>query len=129
MNSALFLLLICGLLIIVALVLFLPTKRSRTKANIRADRHPPFAVFRDDDRYWYGGFLYNNPDDPDPFVPKRFGFGYTPNFGHPVGKLFLVSAAAAAGAPGGVSPRGPLPWAHHLLWMSPVWMPPVAINN
>ncbi len=90
MNSGLLLLLICGLLTIVALVLFLPTRASRTKANIRADRHPTGAVFRDDDRYWSAGFLYNNPDDPDPFVPQRFGFGYTPNVGHPVGKLFLI---------------------------------------
>jgi hypothetical protein len=36
--SGLFLLLICGLLIAVVLVLFLPTQRSRTKANTPTDR-------------------------------------------------------------------------------------------
>jgi hypothetical protein len=49
MNSGL--LLICGLLTIVALVLFLPTRASRTKANIRADRHPAGAVFRLQERH------------------------------------------------------------------------------
>jgi uncharacterized membrane protein len=90
MNSELFLLLIGGLLIALVLVLFLPTQRSRTKARTPADRQRTGAVFRDDDRYWYGDFLYNNPDDPDPFVPKRYGLGWTVNFGHPVGKLVLI---------------------------------------
>jgi uncharacterized membrane protein len=91
MNSGLFVLLIGGLLIAVVLVLFLPTQRSRSKADTPADRHLTGAVFRDDDRYWYGGFFYNNPDDPAVFVPKRFGLGWTVNFGHPRGKLFLIS--------------------------------------
>ncbi len=50
----------------------------------------PARWYRDDDRYWLGGVLYNNPDDPDPFVHKRYGFGWTINFGHPVGKLFML---------------------------------------
>lgn len=37
----------------------------------------------DDDRYWLGGFLYCNKDDPSLFVEKRFGMGYTLNFGNP----------------------------------------------
>ncbi len=45
---------------------------------------------RNDARHWLGGFIYNNPDDPDLMVPKRFGIGRTPNFGHPIGKLILV---------------------------------------
>ena len=85
------LLVICGTLIAIVLILFLPLPRSRTKAGASADRHPNFAGFRDDDRYWYGGgFLYNNPDDPALFVPKRFGLGWTVNFGRPLGKLFLI---------------------------------------
>jgi hypothetical protein len=27
--------------------------------------------------------FYSNPDDPALLVPKRFGIGYTVNFGHP----------------------------------------------
>jgi hypothetical protein len=48
-----------------------------TKPNIPADRHSTFAVFRDDDRYRYGGFFYNNSDDPAVFVLTRFGLGWT----------------------------------------------------
>jgi Predicted membrane protein len=50
---------------------------------------PTSVVFRDDDRYWSGGILYNNPDDPDLFVPKRYGLGWTVNIGHPQGKLVI----------------------------------------
>ncbi len=88
MNSELFVLLIGGLLIV--LVLFLPTRASRRKAHTPVDRHLTGEVFRDDDRYWYAGFFYNNPDDPAVFIPKRFGIGWTMNFGNPRGKLVLI---------------------------------------
>ena len=91
--SELLLLLIFVYLIVVALVLlyhFLPILGFRTKNNTPADRQPTFAVFRDDDRYWSGGIFYNNPDDPAVFVPKRYGLGWTVNFGHPVGKRFMI---------------------------------------
>lgn len=83
-------LVICGVLIAIALILFLPHPRSWTKARIRADSEPTPVMFRDDDQYWYG-FFYNNPDDPAMFVPKRFGLGWTLNFGHPRAKLFLIT--------------------------------------
>src|SRR5215469_18887024 len=76
MNVWLFLSLMGGLLIVLVLALLW---------------HPTFAGFRDDDRYWYGGFFYNNPDDPALFVPKRFGLGWTLNFGHPQSKLVLIA--------------------------------------
>src|SRR6266436_2835747 len=90
MNSGLFVLLMSGLLIAIVLVLFWHPQRSRTKASTRADRQRTDDVFRDDDRYWYGGSFYNNPDDPAVFVPKRFGLGWTLNFGHPQAKLVLI---------------------------------------
>jgi uncharacterized membrane protein len=34
------------------------------------------------DRYWNMGVFYNNPEDSALFVEKRFGIGYTLNFGH-----------------------------------------------
>ncbi len=84
------LLLICGVLIVIALVLVMPIPRFRIKARMRADRGPISTASRDDDRYWYGGFLYNNPDDPEVLIPKRNGLGWTLNFGHPAGKGFLI---------------------------------------
>jgi len=35
-----------------------------------------------DDRYWKGGLVYFNPADPSLLVEKRFGIGYTLNFGN-----------------------------------------------
>jgi uncharacterized membrane protein len=75
----LFLLIIGGLLFIIVLTLFWPTKVGTP------------ARFRDDDRYWYGrDLLYNNPDDLAVIVPKRYTGGYTVNFGHPLGKLIMI---------------------------------------
>lgn len=85
------LLVICGALIAIGLILVLPAPRSRARERARTDRRSAPAVFRDDDQYWYGGIFYSNPDDPDPFVPKRYGFGWTVNFGHPMGKLVLFA--------------------------------------
>ena len=33
--------------------------------------------------YWKAGIFYSNRDDPALFVRKRFGIGYTLNFGNP----------------------------------------------
>ncbi len=90
MNVWLFLLLMCGLLIALVLALLWHPQRSRSKASTSADRGSTDAVFRDDDRYWSAGVFYNNPDDPALFVPKRFGLGWTLNFGHPQAKLVLI---------------------------------------
>ncbi|RIV26143.1 DUF1648 domain-containing protein [Alicyclobacillaceae bacterium I2511] len=50
--------------------------------------HP--VVARDDDRFWRGGLVYFNRQDPAWFVPKRFGIGWTVNFGHPLVWLALL---------------------------------------
>ncbi len=44
---------------------------------------------KDDDLYWRGGVVYVNRKDPRWLVPKRFGMGYTLNFGHP-GTIALI---------------------------------------
>ncbi len=36
------------------------------------------------------GIFYSNPEDPAVFVPKRFGIGYTLNFGNPWSWVVLV---------------------------------------
>ncbi|HEV3355907.1 MAG TPA: DUF5808 domain-containing protein [Pseudonocardiaceae bacterium] len=41
------------------------------------------VAHRDDDKYWRGGLFYVNRDDPALFVPRRFGIGWTLNFGNP----------------------------------------------
>lgn len=51
---------------------------------------------RPSDNRW-SGIFYSDPDDPALFVPKRFGIGYTLNFGNrwswAVLALFLVMVA------------------------------------
>jgi uncharacterized membrane protein len=53
----------------------------------------------DDDRYWRGGVIYINRDDPAVFVPKRFGVGWTVNLGSAggiaLGVALLVIVAGA----------------------------------
>lgn len=43
------------------------------------------------DRYWKAGLFYVNPDDPALFIEKRFGIGYTMNFGRP-GSWAIIAA-------------------------------------
>ncbi|WP_338249745.1 DUF5808 domain-containing protein [Dictyobacter halimunensis] len=83
--------LICGILFAIMLVLFWHPKLPWTPMRTPADWEPSHPVFHDDDRYWYADLWYNNPDDSDLFVPKRFGFGWTLNFGHPQAKWFLIT--------------------------------------
>lgn len=45
----------------------------------------------DDDRYWKGGLVYFNPEDPSIFVEKRFGVGFTLNFAQPLGYVVLIA--------------------------------------
>ncbi|QQE79236.1 DUF1648 domain-containing protein [Alicyclobacillus sp. SO9] len=49
----------------------------------------------DDDKYWKGGVFYFNPSDPSLFVPKRFGIGFTVNFGRPSVFITIVIIIAA----------------------------------
>jgi len=49
---------------------------------------------RTEDRYWKLGLFYFNTDDPALFVEKRFGIGYTLNFGHAGAWLFVGALVA-----------------------------------
>ena len=54
---------------------------------------------RDDDRFWKGGLIYVNRDDPALMVCARFGIGWTFNLANPAAWLFL---SAIAGVPAGL---------------------------
>jgi len=43
------------------------------------------------DGNWKAGIFYVNPDDPALFIEKRFGVGYTINFGRPVAWVILAA--------------------------------------
>ena len=49
---------------------------------------------RTPDKYWKLGLIYINRSDPALFVEKRFGIGYTLNFGHPGVWIFLAALVA-----------------------------------
>ncbi|MEE9094751.1 DUF1648 domain-containing protein [Pseudarthrobacter phenanthrenivorans] len=52
---------------------------------------------RDDDRYWRGGVIYINREDPALLVPRRFGIGWTLNFGDPRAAMLLSGIVALIG--------------------------------
>lgn len=54
------------------------------------------VVHADDDRHWRAGLLYVNRADPAVFVQKRFGVGWTINFGNPRGVALLAALLALA---------------------------------
>ena len=62
---------------------------SRLKVKVDEEEQPMNNV--DDDRFWKWGMFYFNPSDPSFFVEKRFGIGWTLNFGKPV-SIILVAA-------------------------------------
>jgi uncharacterized membrane protein len=43
----------------------------------------------DDDQFWKAGIFYVNKNDPSIFVEKRFGVGWSINFGNPIGYFIL----------------------------------------
>ena len=43
----------------------------------------------DEDRYWKGGLIYINRQDPSVFVEKRFGVGWTMNLANPRGYIVI----------------------------------------
>lgn len=46
------------------------------------------------DRYWNLGVIYVNRDDPALIVERRYGFGWTLNFGNPLSWLLVVAIVA-----------------------------------
>lgn len=56
-------------------------------------------VHRDDDRYWFGGAVYVNRQDPAIMVQRRYGVGWTLNFGHPASWLVIAAIIALAVLP------------------------------
>ncbi len=57
-------------------------RRTGSPLTARGDATPDSA--------WIGGLFYYNPDDPALFVEKRYGLGWTVNFGHPQARLILL---------------------------------------
>jgi uncharacterized membrane protein len=64
------------------------------QGGARLERSAAAAPLTDglaDNRRWLLGMFYVNRDDPSIFVEKRFGLGYTINFGNPKALSLLVA--------------------------------------
>jgi uncharacterized membrane protein len=71
------------------------------QAGARLDHAAPVAgptTNRDDDQYWKGGLIYVNRRDSAVIVPRRFGVGWTLNFGNPWAWLVFVVIIGGAAA-------------------------------
>ncbi|HET9016599.1 MAG TPA: DUF5808 domain-containing protein [Thermomicrobiaceae bacterium] len=90
-------------LLILVVVLVAVLARTTQGAGDHDDRYVDGLsgenIDRDDERYWLGGIIYNNPDDPELLVPKRFGLGRTLNFGRPLGKVLTIGLLLVALVP------------------------------
>lgn len=83
------------LFIILLLVIILPPiiidiklGQGGHKLKLNADEKSDDTVSNvDDDAFWLLGSIYYNPNDPSLFVEKRFGVGWTLNFGN---KLAII---------------------------------------
>jgi uncharacterized membrane protein len=77
---------ILGALILIAIVSVVVPLMARSK--------PP-----SDPNLWKAGVFYVNPSDPALFVPKRYGIGYTINFGNRWAWLVMGILAVLIAAP------------------------------
>ena len=59
---------------------------------VMARRTPPTALRNP--AAWHGGAFYVDRDDPALLVPKRYGYGYTFNFGNPLAGALTVALLA-----------------------------------
>jgi uncharacterized membrane protein len=75
-----------GMLVLTVVLVFV-LMRMGQGGNRLAPGGPPGD--RTPDASWKWGMFYNNPNDPALFVEKRFGVGYTLNFGNRWSWIFL----------------------------------------
>jgi uncharacterized membrane protein len=48
---------------------------------------------------WYWGVFYHNSADPDIWLPKRYGWGWTLNFAQPWSWIIMIGIIAATCLP------------------------------
>ncbi len=75
--------------VVVAIVVLAGNNRDRDKGE-----EDTGLTHRDDDKYWRGGLFYINREDHALWVPRRFGIGWTLNFGNPRTVMLLAGVVA-----------------------------------
>ncbi len=76
-------------IIIWAFILSYKTGQGGSRVTVSMDSNGK-TVNRDDDRYWKLGQFYVNKDDPTIFIEKRFGIGWTMNWGRPISWVIVI---------------------------------------
>ncbi|SDC08129.1 Uncharacterized membrane protein [Pelagirhabdus alkalitolerans] len=75
-----------------AVIIAMKTGQSGSRIKVEENEEMNAHVIdKDDDRYWKWGLIYYNRQDPTLFIEKRFGVGWTLNFGHPLGLIALLA--------------------------------------
>lgn len=86
--------------VIGSIALSITTGQGGSRVRTTAKGAGGSVIDRDDDRYWKLGIFYFNPKDPSLFLEKRFGVGWTINFGQPLASIiFIVIIGLAIGIP------------------------------
>lgn len=78
--------------VVVAVVVLARNNRDRNEGE-----QDTGLTHRDDDKHWRGGLFYINRDDHALVVPRRFGLGWTLNFGNPRAAMLLAGVVALIG--------------------------------
>jgi uncharacterized membrane protein len=81
-------------ILLIALAIFLYAMIGAVWLVVRYGRNAPSTNDVADNRHWKLGVIYVDRDDPSWLVERRFGFGYTVNFGNP--RAVLTFAAFLA---------------------------------
>ena len=84
---------VAGAIVIAAIVLSIKTGQSGNRISLGKTTDGK-TIRREDDKYWKYGAFYVNKQDPALFVEKRFGVGFTINFGKPAAIAILVGILA-----------------------------------
>lgn len=79
------------LIVVAAIVLSIKTGQSGNRIHVYTNKTgEKMPISRDDDKYWKLGTFYYNPQDPSLFIEKRFGIGWTMNFGRPLSWVIFI---------------------------------------
>ena len=93
------------LFLLSTVILTLKTGQSGSKLKFMMNEPATGMNNVDDDSYWKLGMFYYNPHDPSIFVEKRYGIGWTINFGRPAGIAIIILIIAAAILLGSISKK------------------------
>jgi uncharacterized membrane protein len=88
------LVIVVPILTAVAIAVVVLARNNRARSDGEVDTG---LTHRDDDKHWRGGLFYVNRDDHALLVARRFGLGWTVNFGNPWTATILAIVVVAIG--------------------------------